>query len=136
MKNIFLYLLIALVLFSCKRDKYDKEYCDNTIEQKIAEINQLIEPTTADTNSQCRLYYLLKGDGCGPIFVYSINGVDTVLLQKKFDELGDIEQECMEQMQEDGIPIVMCDRIFPDTFLIVNSKCVGCYKDTTHDCLD
>jgi hypothetical protein len=132
MKKLILIFIIITILFSCERKKishYNEEVCNECIDQKIAEINKIIETNRADTCTQCRLRYFFN-HGCGPVYVYGINNVDTTLLNIKFDELDSIKRDCQIMRNYADLPTGSCGNIIPNTFRVVDGKCIGYLNDT------
>ncbi len=132
MKKINLILIIILILTACVNK--NSTYYENLIDEKIIEINKLIDLSSGNTVNDCRIYFVSAPDGCGPFFVYGINGIDTLVLMKKFEELRKIKIEYYSDLEKRGIPYAVCGVMPLDTLMIMNNQCRGCNKNFLDDC--
>lgn len=133
MKSI-LYLLIPTILcliFSCNSDdNLSVSELENEIEQLENEIDKIIEVSTGETSNDCRTAYIPGGNGCGPIYVYGILGIDTTELANLFDELSKTQTELYNL--ESG-PV--CDLAFPEKDSLINGTCRGCFgSEGNYEC--
>lgn len=132
MNKIAICLILAF-LISCDNNDSEMTY-DEKIDLKVNEIVAIISNSTAESANDCETYFVSGGNGCGPMFVYGKNNLDTAKLFSKFRELNNIKQEYFDQMEVNGTPIGVCDILFPDTIILIDKKCYACYKESINEC--
>ncbi len=124
MKNVF-YTLLGLVCltYSCESDNdLSASELKVRIEQLATEIGSIVELSTGETSDDCRTTYIGGGNGCGPIYVYGVLGIDTMELEGLFDELSIMQTELYSL--ELG-PV--CDLAFPAKDSLINGSCKACF---------
>jgi hypothetical protein len=120
-------LNIAIVLFSltyygCSEDELSTEELKSRIVGLNSEIDQLSELSTGESSADCRTKYIAGGNGCGPILVYGILGIDTLQIEELFIKLSEA-QTALYNLE--GGPV--CDLGFPAKDSLINGKCLACY---------
>ena len=124
MKSIsYLLLTILCSTFACNSDDgLSASELENRIEQLQSEINKTIVLSTGETSNDCRTTYIPGGNGCGPIYVYGILGIDTLELENLFDQLSRTQTELYNL---EGGPV--CNLAFPAKDSLINGTCKACF---------
>ncbi|MEO1655070.1 MAG: hypothetical protein AAFU64_16100 [Bacteroidota bacterium] len=114
---IFLFLSLA-----CQSDDPSQEELEARIERLKTDIGNLIDLSTGRNSDDCRTRVILGGDGCGPVYVYGIQGIDTLQLENLFLELG-ATQDALFALK--GGPI--CSIAIPNLDSLIEGQCRACY---------
>ncbi len=144
MKPIFYILLMILCsTYACNSDDslpasdVELEHAlavaelENRIEQLKNEIDKTIDLSTGQTSNDCRTTAIPGGNGCGPVYVYGILGIDTLELGNLFEDLSSAQTELFNL---EGGPV--CDLAYPVKDSLINGSCRACYiKDGGIECL-
>ena len=119
-----LYSLLAVICFtfSCSDDNLSASELEAKIDQLQSEIDEIIDISTGETSEDCRTRIILGGNGCGPIYVYGVLGIDTLELEGLFDELGSAQTTLYNL---EGGPV--CDLAVPAKDSLINGVCKGCF---------
>lgn len=133
MKSIYYVLLTILSLsFGCNADD---SLTTSELERKIDnlknEINGIIDKSTGLTSNDCRTISISGGNGCGPIYIYGVVGIDTLALESLFDQLSNTQADLYNI--ERG-PV--CDLAFPAKDSLINGTCKACFvSEGVFECL-
>ncbi|MFY0605790.1 MAG: hypothetical protein JXR10_03685 [Cyclobacteriaceae bacterium] len=129
--KIILLLVTFCLVIGCESDEpLSASELEKKIEQLKSEINEQIQMSTGNTSDDCRTTVIPGGNGCGPIYVYGVVGIDTLALEQLFDELSQAQTELYNI--EFG-PV--CDLYFPPKDSLINGTCKACYEaDGNWDC--
>ncbi|MBL3658644.1 hypothetical protein [Fulvivirga sediminis] len=127
------YIILAIICstFACNSDdSLSTSELENRIERLQNEINKTIDLSTGKTSKDCRIKYIPGGNGCGPIYVYGILGIDTLELKSLFDQLSGTQAELYNL---EGGPV--CDLAFPTKDSLINGTCRACFeKEGNYEC--
>ncbi len=129
--NIFILLTILWLSLSCSSDdSLTASLLEDKIEKLQNEIVAVIEKSTGETSADCRTTLIPGGNGCGPIYVYGVLGIDTLELESLFDELSSAQTD-LYNLQ--GGPV--CDIAFPAKDSLINGSCKACFQfDEMFEC--
>lgn len=122
MKSTF-YKLLLFVTIGCNSDDGTALELRNKVDQLKTQINGIITVSTGETSEDCRTISIPGGNGCGPVYVYGVLGIDTLALERLFDELSKTQTELFNL---EGGPV--CDLSFPAKDSLIHGTCVGCYE--------
>jgi len=122
--KLYLLLTIICLIISCNSDdNLPVSELERKIELLKNEINETIDASTSETTDDCRTAYIKGGDGCEPIYVYGIVGIDTLALENLFGELSNTQTELYILA---GGPV--CDLAFPAKDSLINGTCKACFE--------
>lgn len=129
--TIYALLTFICLTFSCNDDNLTASEFEAKIEQLKTEIDGIIDVSTGETSEDCRTISIPGGNGCGPIYVYGVVGIDTIALENLFDELSNNQAELHNL---EGGPV--CDLAFPAKDSLINGTCKACFGSKgNYECL-
>lgn len=121
--NLLVPLVLVILFFDCSDDDPTREELVSKIEMLNTEIHQMITISTGESSFDCRTRYITGGNGCGPIFIYGIMGIDTLQIENLFLELSETQSELYKL--EGGS---VCDLAFPAKDSLINGTCKACFS--------
>ncbi len=123
-KKVYLLLIFAYLGLACTSDDIlSAPELETKIEQLENEIKGLIEASTGESSNDCRTAYIDGGDGCGPVYIYGIKGIDTVNLERLFHKLGKTKTALFNLQ---GLNI--CRIAIPSKDSLIAGTCRGCFE--------
>ncbi|UXP33026.1 hypothetical protein N6H18_03525 [Reichenbachiella agarivorans] len=124
MRTTFYILLTFICLtFSCNEDdNLTASELEAKIERLTTKINGIIDASTGETSEDCRTTYIPGGNGCGPIYVYGVMGIDTLELENLFGELSNSQTE-LYNLKGGSV----CDLEFPAKDSLISGSCKACF---------
>jgi hypothetical protein len=115
--------IIICLTFSCNTDdSLSAPELKRKVDELKTQITGIMDVSTGETSDDCRTRYIQGGDGCGPIYVYGVVGIDTLELENLFAELSNTQTELYKL---EGGPV--CRIAFPAKDSLINETCKACF---------
>jgi hypothetical protein len=88
--------IIICLTFSCNTDdSLSAPELKRKVDELKTQITGIMDVSTGETSDDCRTRYIQGGDGCGPIYVYGVVGIDTLELENLFADSVIRKQNCI-----------------------------------------
>ncbi|MEO1655071.1 MAG: hypothetical protein AAFU64_16105 [Bacteroidota bacterium] len=122
--RIFIFVFLLTLPWACQEieEPLSEEALLAHISQIKTQIDSLIGLSTGLSSGDCRTYYIPGGNGCGPIYTYGVQRIDTTQLENLFLELAS-----KQNILYSRYPGPVCDLSFPVKDSLIDGTCQACY---------